>query len=84
MEAYREAADNLVTPAKELAARDPWEACHFASLFSHFGDYSHEYEILTKSADSLPKIPRFDNFRRELANLTEAAAANMALQSKRS
>jgi hypothetical protein len=65
----------------EVAQRDPWECCLFASLFSHFGAFYLEHNILAAAAEALPAEPRHAAFRSMLTQLAALAAGNASLQS---
>jgi len=78
--AFERAAAAMLVSAKRLAERDNWESCHFASLFSHFGRFQNEQEILAAARNGVADEPRHADFRRELERLASIAAANAALQ----
>ncbi|NQV28525.1 MAG: hypothetical protein HQ518_29585 [Rhodopirellula sp.] len=78
-ESFQRVAGDLLNSAKQLAERDAWECCHFASLFSRFGVFQQEREVLETASQSLPDEPRYDEFRSELNQLASNAAANVDL-----
>jgi hypothetical protein len=78
---FQTAADSLLSSAMEVAQRDPWECCLFASLFSHFGAFYLEHNILAAAAEALPAEPRHAAFRSMLTQLAALAAGNASLQS---
>jgi hypothetical protein len=77
---YKCVADDLFKSAKAIAERDAWEACHFASVFSHLQDYRHEQWVLEAAVSALPEEPRFESVRATLVKFAALAAANAALQ----
>lgn len=80
IETYQHITDTLVNSAQEIAKRDAWESCYFASLFAHYYTFSYEHNVLEIAAQSLPVEPRFETFRANLRRLALAAADNAALQ----
>ena len=76
---YQRAADDLLASAKEMAKRDAWEACHFASLFAHFRMFRYEQIVLDTVANALPEEPRYEAFRTDLHQLAMIAAGNSSL-----
>ena len=78
--AYQRVADDLLASAKQVAQRDAWEACHFASLFAHFRMFRYEQCVLEAVANALPDEPRQEVFRTSLHQLAMIAAGNAALQ----
>ena len=78
--AYQRVADDLLASAKQVAQRDAWEACHFASLFTHFRMFRYEQCVLEAVANALPDEPRQETFRTSLHQLAMIAAGNAALQ----
>jgi len=77
---YQHAAMELLSAARELAERDAWESCHFASLFAHFREFRYEQTVLETAANALPKEPRYESFREKLQKLVIISAGNAALQ----
>ena len=77
---YQRATDHLLASAREMAKRDAWEACHFASLFAHFRMFRYEQSVLETVANALPEEPRYETFRTSLQQLAMLAAGNAALQ----
>ena len=77
---YQCAADHLLASAREMAKRDAWEACHFASLFAHFRMFRYEQCVLEAVANALPEEPRHETLRTSLHQLAMVAAGNAALQ----
>ena len=77
---YQRATDHLLASAREMAKRDAWEACHFASLFAHFRMFRYEQSVLETVANALPEEPRYKTFRTSLHQLAMIAAGNAALQ----
>ena len=76
---FQRVAGDLLDSAKQLAERDAWECCHFASLFSLLGVFQHERDVLEMASQSLPQEPRYDEFRRELNQLAANAVTNVDL-----
>ena len=72
------AEDRLIEAAYALAVSDPWECCHFASLFSRFGKHEAEAEVLLRAAEGLKNEKSREPFERTLRNLRQAALANAA------
>ena len=60
---YQRVTDHLLASARELAKRDAWEACHFASLFTHYRMFQYEQSVLETVANALPEEPRHETFR---------------------
>jgi hypothetical protein len=79
-ETYQSVAGDLLASAKEMAERDAWESCHFASLFTHFRAFRYEQTVLETAANTLPEEPRHESFRASLQQLAMVAAGNAALQ----
>ena len=77
---YQRAAEDLLASAKEMAERDAWESCHFASLFAHFRAFRYEQSVLETAANTLPEEPRCESFRASLRQLAMVAAGNASLQ----
>ena len=77
---YQRATDYLLASAREMAKRDAWEACNFASLFAHYRLFRYEQSVLETVATSLPEEPRHEMFRTKLHQLAMIAAGNAALQ----
>lgn len=77
---YQGVAEDLWASAKEMARRDAWESCYFASLFGHFRAFRYEQNILETVANSLPEEPRYESFRASLRQLAMVAAGNASLQ----
>lgn len=66
----------LLTAARAVAKRDPWEACHFCSLFVRFNDHIAEQEILRTAKAATEGEKSEERFGTLLQNLAHAAAAN--------
>lgn len=79
-ETYQSVAEDILNSAKEMAERDAWEVCHFASFFAHHQAFNYEQIVLEAAANALPKEPRHENFRVALHQLAVVAAGNAALQ----
>ena len=79
-ETYSLVADDILNAAKEMAERDAWEVCHFASFFAHYQAFDYEQIVLETAANALPKEPRQEAFRATLQQLATIAAGNSALQ----
>jgi len=79
-ETYQRVAEELLTSAREMAERDAWESCHFASLFAHFRAFRYEHSVLETAANALHKELRYKSFREKLQKLAMVAAGNAALQ----
>ena len=77
---YQRVADALFASAREMAKRDAWEACHFASLFAHFRAFQYEQSVLEAATNALPEEPRHEAFRTSLRQLSVIAAGNASLQ----
>ena len=78
--AYQRVADDLLAAARQVAQRDAWEACHFASLFARFRMFRYEQCVLEAVANALPEEPRQETFRTSLHQLAMIADGNAALQ----
>jgi len=72
---FASVAADLFEQAKKLAARDFWESWHFASLFSYFGFYGYEREVLTTIRDAYPPEPRLDEARTTMAAVADVVSA---------
>jgi len=70
----------LLESASKLAEHDSWEACHFASLLSQFGDYKAEAEVLEKIEKPLKSEKRTEPLQRALQSFRQVALANIAKQ----
>jgi len=79
-ETYQAIADDILDSAKEMAKRDAWEVCHFASFFAHHQAFDYEKLVLEEAINGLPKEPRYEKNRAALQQLAMVAAANAALQ----
>lgn len=79
-ETYQPVEEDLLVSAKEMAGRDAWESCYFASLFAHFRSFRYEQSVLETAANALPEEPRYESFREKLQKLAMVAAGNAALQ----
>jgi hypothetical protein len=77
---YQHAAEDLLASAREMAERDAWESCHFASLFAHFRAFRYEQNVLETAANALPEEPRYEFLRASLQQLAMVAAGNASLQ----
>ena len=77
---YQHVAGDLLVSAQKLAKLDPWESCHFASLFTHFRSFRYEQKVLETAFNALPEEPRNKAFRTKLKQLAMIAAGNASLQ----
>ena len=77
---FQRCEEALLDAAIQLASRDPWEACHFASLFSRYGRHKSESEVLSAASSSLPREARHQAFREDLDKLAASASVNARLQ----
>lgn len=77
---YRVIANDLLVSALQLAKRDAWESCYFASLFTHFRSFRYEQKVLDAAVNALPEEPRNKAFRKKLQQLAMIAAGNASLQ----
>ena len=77
---FHRVADGLLVSAKRVAKRDHWEACYFASLFSHFRDFRCEQIVLDTAKDALSEEPRDKRSRSRLKQFARAAAGSASLQ----
>lgn len=77
---FQRIADDLLASAKEVAKRDHWEACYFASLFSHFHVFRYEQRVLKTAISAIPDEPRYERLRALLRTFAKTAAGNAALQ----
>ncbi len=77
---YESIQSDLFESAKQLARKDAWEACYFASLFAKHDDYSAEKEILRLATSSLKQEKGYSEFQAELEELEIMAATNSYLQ----
>jgi len=78
---FQRVADDLLVSAKEVAKRDHWEACYFASLFSHFRAFRYEQSVLETAVSALPVEPRNEKLRAFLQSFAKIAKVNASLQS---
>lgn len=77
---YKSIQSELFESAKQLAKKDAWEACYFASLFARHENYSAEKEILMLAASSLNHDQKDSKLQTELKFLGAMAAINSYLQ----
>ena len=77
---FQRVADDLLVSAKEVAKRDHWEACYFASLFSHFRAFRYEQSVLETAVSALPVEQRNENLRALLQSFAKTATGNASLQ----
>ena len=77
---FQYVADDLLASAMEVAKRDYWEACYFASLFAHFRAFRYEQNVLETAISALPDEPRHERLRALLRTFAKAAAGNASLQ----
>ena len=77
---YQRIADDLLASAREVAKRDAWESCHFASLFARFRAFRCEQSVLEAATNALPEEPRYETFRTSLQRLAMIAARNASLE----
>ncbi len=77
---FQRVADDLLVSAKEVAKRDHWEACYFASLFSHFRAFRYEQSVLETAASALPVEPRNEKLRAFLQSFAKIAKGNESLR----
>lgn len=78
---YKVVEGHLFDSAKALALRDPWEALHFAGLFSQFHDFEKERDVLNTAFNGQPDEPRTAPLRAALGKMAALASANNSLQS---
>jgi len=76
---YQNVAKDLLVHAEELAQRDAWESCLFASLFANYRDFKYEQVVLETAANALPKEQRYEALRGSLMQLSIVAADNASL-----
>ena len=76
---YQHLREKLLESAKKIAALDTWESLHFANLFSLFGDFQLEKEILEIASNSISDSPRHNEFKKKIDKLAEIANENSAL-----
>lgn len=77
---YESIQSELFEFAKQLAKKDAWEACYFASLFAKHDDFSAEQEVLTLAASSLNQEKKYSKLKTELELLGAIASSNSYLQ----
>ncbi|MCS7466403.1 hypothetical protein NZK35_06910 [Stieleria sp. ICT_E10.1] len=77
---YQHISNQLLNAAREMAVHDPWETTHFASLFSHFGDFAKENSILDTVRNAIRDEPRHQEFRDDLLKLATVAKGNACLR----
>jgi hypothetical protein len=77
---YKSIQPDLFESAKQLAVKDAWEACYFASIFTINNDYSAEKEILMICEKSLESEKRYSDFQSELQLLALIANINSCLK----
>ena len=73
---YDKVQTDLADSAYKLAERDPWEVCHFAALFSRFGDHDIEAEVLRRASGALSGRKSIDTLQRALNRIRRAGMAN--------
>jgi uncharacterized protein YqeY len=78
--AYEQIKSPMIDAAALLAKRDPWESCHFASIFSHFGDYAAEANVLRLAAEAVKGEKSLEQMGFVLGELQKAAEGNAAKQ----
>jgi hypothetical protein len=76
---YRRFKSDLFEVGKQVAERDSWESCFFASLFAQHSDHDLEGAILNIAANSLMGEKRYQEFRKKLKELQLIAAINVEL-----
>lgn len=76
---YGTVAESLFAHALQLAKRDPWEVCRFASLFSINGDFSKESAVLEEAGLAIPDEPRSASYRKSLLAMACIASGNASL-----
>jgi hypothetical protein len=76
---YEKVANRILEFALRMAKHDPWEACHFASLFAQHRDFAKERLVVMQIIESLPDEPRHKEFRDELTQLETVAFGNALL-----
>lgn len=77
---YKSIQSDLFESAKQLAVKDAWEACYFASIFAMNNDYFAEKEILMICGKSLESEKRYSDFQSELQQLALIANINSCLK----
>ena len=77
---YESIQSELFEFAKQLAKKDAWEACYFATLFAKHDDFSAEQEVLTLAASSLNQEKKYSKLKTELELLGAIASSNSYLQ----
>jgi hypothetical protein len=77
---YEAIKSNMVKTATSIAKRDPWEACYFVSIFSQYGDYTIEANILRLAAETVKGEKSYEQLGLILSDLQNAADANAAIQ----
>jgi hypothetical protein len=73
---FRRVAPQLRTQAREVARRDPLDACLFASLFAAFGAFDAEAEVLALARAPLPDGRWNEGMRAALEVLEQGAERN--------
>jgi hypothetical protein len=76
--AFAQVESELLSVAREVAVRDPRDACLFASLFGAFGRYEAEAEVLGLADTSLPAGKANEKFKQAFAVLKAGAERNQA------
>ncbi|MDJ0797653.1 MAG: hypothetical protein QNJ51_12695 [Calothrix sp. MO_167.B12] len=77
---YTSIRSELLESARQLAAKDAWKVCYFASLFARYGDYIAEKEVFDIAVESLNGEKRYEKLQKKLRIFGEIAAANINLQ----
>jgi hypothetical protein len=77
---YESIQSDLFESAKQLARKDAWEACYFASLFAKHDDFSAEKEVLMLAASSLNQENKYSQIKDKLEFLSVIASSNIYLQ----
>ena len=78
--AYAELRQDLIDSCRSVAARDAWEALHFAELFTERNDFAAEQVVFHASAEGVGDEPRATGFRELIHDLASVSMANTCLQ----
>lgn len=73
---FKSCKESILSSAKKLAEKDPWDACNFASLMSKFNYYEEEKNILEIACDTIEGEKRYEELLNNLNILLERAELN--------
>jgi hypothetical protein len=80
LDGFQLVADSVMAAAQEMAKRDHWESFQFASVFSRFGAFHSEEDVLVAVAKALPQEAKWEDFHNNVTQVAAIAAGNALLQ----